>query len=266
MTVGDDTRADPGGRQAERSAAGSPPVLVADPAVGGTGLILFPRADSLPAVWVGPVRATGLEPDDVAALLAAARPCSLLPEHGEGWFGRPGLSGHRLDPGAGDPAAGRDWSPLFVPTQSEHDGRRARIEAADKAAGLRAGDRDRGGAGRRDPGPAHAGQPRPPALRRRQPGSGLPVARAGRRGPRLHRAADRGAYPAAPSDRRRIVAARRPPRSYRPRLRHHGGRRGPRLHLRQRRGLRPARRLERQHRAPRRAGAVRPGHDRRTRP
>ena len=60
----------------------------------------------------------------------------MLPEHGEGWFGRPGLSGHRLDTGAGDPAAGRDWSPLFVPTQFEHDGRRARIEAADKGAGL----------------------------------------------------------------------------------------------------------------------------------
>ena len=39
-------------------------------------------------------------------------------------------------PRARDPAAGRDWSPLFVPTQSEHDGRRARIEAADKGAGL----------------------------------------------------------------------------------------------------------------------------------
>ena len=136
MTVGDDTRADPGDLHAERTAACSAPLLVADPAVGGTGLILFPRTDSLPAAWAGPVPATGLKPNDVAALLAAARPCSLLPEHGEGWFGRPGLSGHRLNTGAGDPAAGRDWSPLFVPTQFEHDGRRARIEAADKGAGL----------------------------------------------------------------------------------------------------------------------------------
>ena len=78
----------------------------------------------------------GLEPDDAAALLAAARPCPLLPQHGEGWFGRPGLSGHRLDTGPGYPAAGRDWSPLFLPVRSEHDGRRARVEAADKAAGL----------------------------------------------------------------------------------------------------------------------------------
>jgi len=136
VTASDDIRADAGDLPAGRSAAGSPPLLVADPAAGGTGLILFPRTDSLPAAWIGPVPATGLEPDDVAELLAAARPCSLLPEHGEGWFGRPGLSGHRLDTGAGDPAAGRDWSPLFVPTQSEHDGRRARTEAADNGAGL----------------------------------------------------------------------------------------------------------------------------------
>ena len=137
MTVGDDTRADPGDPRAERSAAGSPPALVADPAAGGTGLILFPRTDSLPAAWVGPMPATGLEPDDVAALLAAARPCPLLPQQGEGWFGRPGLSGHRLGHGEGGPEAGGDWSPLFRPARSEHDGRRARVEAADKAAGLR---------------------------------------------------------------------------------------------------------------------------------
>ena len=122
--------------QAERSAAGSPFLLVAVPAAGGTGLIVFPRTDSLPVAWVGPVPAAGLEPDDAAALLAAARPCSLLPQHGEGWFGRPGLSGHRLATGPGYPAAGRDWSPLFQPVRTEHDGRRARVEAADKTAGL----------------------------------------------------------------------------------------------------------------------------------
>ena len=64
----------------------------------------------------GPVPAGGLEPGDVAALQAAARPCPLLPEHGAGWFGRPGLSGHRLDTSGGHPAAGRDWSPLFRAT------------------------------------------------------------------------------------------------------------------------------------------------------
>jgi len=136
VTVRDNTRPDLKDIQTERGAAGSPLLLAADPVAAGTGLILFPRADSLPAAWVGPVPA-GLEPGDAAALLAAARPCPLLPQHGEGWFGRPGLSGHRLDTGAGDPAAGRDWSPLFRTLRSDHDGGRARVEAADKAAGLR---------------------------------------------------------------------------------------------------------------------------------
>jgi alpha-galactosidase len=111
------------------------PRLVASPGTG-TGLILFPRAGALPSVWVGPVPATGLTPEDVAALLGPVRPCSLLPEHGAGWFGRPGLSGHRLGQGAGEPAAGRDWSPLFCPTRSEHGGHWARVESADTTAGL----------------------------------------------------------------------------------------------------------------------------------
>ena len=142
MTVGDQVRARRASpadeRPAEPGAARLRPVLVAHPdAASGTGLILFPKAGALPSVWVGPVPAAGLEPDDAAALLAAARPCSLLPQHAEGWFGRPGLSGHRLGTGAGSPvAAGRDWSPLFQPVQAEHDGIRARVEAAGKAAGL----------------------------------------------------------------------------------------------------------------------------------
>ncbi len=140
MTVGDEVRARRASpvaeRPAEPGAAGLRPVLVAHPdAPSGTGLILFPRTDSLPAVWAGPVPA-GLDPDDAAALLAAARPCPLLPQHGEGWFGRPGLSGHRLDAAADGPPAGRDWSPLFAPVRSEHDGYRAVIQAEDKAAGL----------------------------------------------------------------------------------------------------------------------------------
>jgi len=126
VTISDDARRVPG----------SPPLLVADPGAAGTGMILFPRPEALPTAWVGPF-SPGLAPGDAALLLAAAGSCTLLPEHGEGWFGRPGLTGHRLDAGAGDPAAGRDWSPLFRPAQSEHDGHRARVEAADKAAGLR---------------------------------------------------------------------------------------------------------------------------------
>ena len=102
--------------------------------------MLFPRTDALPAVWVGPA-ATAPDPRDAAALLAAGRPCPLLPEHGEGWFGRPGLAGHRLGadhrPGAGTgPAAGRDWSPLFRPGSVAAEDGRIRIDATDKDAGL----------------------------------------------------------------------------------------------------------------------------------
>jgi alpha-galactosidase len=142
VTIDDEVRARRASPAAERPAgpgeAGLRPVLVARPdAASGTGLILFPRPDALPAAWAGPVPAAGLEPDDAAALLAAVRPCPLLPQHAEGWFGRPGLSGHRLGSGPDSPVlAGRDWSPRFRPVRSEHDGTRARVEATDKTAGL----------------------------------------------------------------------------------------------------------------------------------
>lgn len=119
------------------AAAVDGPLLLAEPgAPGGTGLVLFPEPGSLPAAWAGPVPSGGLDPADVAALLAAAQPCTLLPEHGRGWFGRPGLSGHRLA-ADGLPAAGQDWSPLFRTAGIEHDGRWAAVSAGDVAAGLR---------------------------------------------------------------------------------------------------------------------------------
>jgi alpha-galactosidase len=118
------------------NAAGDPLLVVGSDPPAGTGLILFKQPGSLPAVWAGPVPAAGLDPGDAAALLAAVRPCALLPEHGLGWFGRPGLSGHRLDASEGT-AAGRDWSPVFRPTGIESDGRRAVIRAEDATAGLR---------------------------------------------------------------------------------------------------------------------------------
>src|SRR5579859_2274353 len=112
------------------------PLSIAADAPASTGLILFPRPGSLPAVWAGPLPAAGLDPADLASLLAAARPCALLPEHGRGWFGSPGLSGHRLDPSS-RPAAGRDWSPVFRPSDIESDGLRAVVRAEDATAGLR---------------------------------------------------------------------------------------------------------------------------------
>ena len=114
MTAGDDVPAEPSGRRADQTVAAARPLLVTNSDITpATGLILVPQPGSLPAAWAGPVPAGGLEPGEVATLLAAVRPCSLLPEHAAGWFGRPGLSGHRLGNGGGHPAAGRDWSPLL---------------------------------------------------------------------------------------------------------------------------------------------------------
>ncbi len=110
------------------------PVLVAAADGTGSALILFPRTDALPAAWVGPAAAAP-DPRDASALLAAVRPCPLLPEHGEGWFGRPGLAGHRLGSEA-EAAAGRDWSPLFRPSSAAVEDDRAQINAADPDAGL----------------------------------------------------------------------------------------------------------------------------------
>jgi hypothetical protein len=138
MTAGDDIRAEPSGLPADPAVAAAGPLLVTtSPLTPRTGLILFPQPGSLPAAWAGPVPPGGLEPGDVAALQSAVRPCPLLPEHGTGWFGRPGLSGHRLDTSGGHPAAGRDWPPLFRAARPEYGARRARVEAEDSGAGLR---------------------------------------------------------------------------------------------------------------------------------
>jgi alpha-galactosidase len=129
MTAGDHAVA--GSRESD-------PFLVAQPdGASRTGLILFPRPGALPAAWAGPVPVMGIDPADAARLLGAGQPCPLLPEHGAGWFGRPGLSGHRLQADGGPPAAGRDWSPLFRPARCSRDGTRARIEGEDAVAGLR---------------------------------------------------------------------------------------------------------------------------------
>ncbi len=71
----------------------------------------------------------------MAALLAAARPGALLPEHGLGWFGRPGLpvTGWAMAPVRPPGGTGRRAQPTSVGC----DGCRARVEAADATAGLR---------------------------------------------------------------------------------------------------------------------------------
>jgi alpha-galactosidase len=115
---------------------GPVPFLISSLDGTGTGLVVMPRAEALPFVWAGPV-AGGLDPAAVAAAVSPERAGPLLPEHGTGWFGRPGLSGYRVDTAGGDVVTGRDWSPLFRPVRTVHDGSTARIEAADPTAGLR---------------------------------------------------------------------------------------------------------------------------------
>jgi alpha-galactosidase len=124
------------GLDADRGPAPLPrPFLLAVPGPGPrTGLVLLPRADAMPAVvWAGPVPGAGLDPAAVAGLADATWHCALLPEHAGGWFGRPGLSGHRL---GRKPVAGRDWSPRFRPVRVTQDGPEARLEGADDVAGL----------------------------------------------------------------------------------------------------------------------------------
>ena len=59
-------------------------------------------------------------------------------EHGEGWFGRPGLSGHRLNTSRRPPGR-RAGLVAAVPARASPSttGRRARVEAEDATAGLR---------------------------------------------------------------------------------------------------------------------------------
>lgn len=90
----------------------------------GVGLVLDTRGARLPRVVHWGADLGELTADDLAALVDAGdpaafvvpnsldepRPVALLPEHSEGWPGRPGLSGHR---------AGRDWSTRFDVSAAE---------------------------------------------------------------------------------------------------------------------------------------------------
>jgi alpha-galactosidase len=156
----------PGSAGSDSAAPGSTaapstsPLLVAlPPGAARTGLLVIPRPDGLPDAWVGLAAAMewpgaappgaappgasqpdagrdGLDPAAAEQAGAAAARCGLLPEHASGWYGRPGLAGHRLaGPGAG-PAAGRDWSPLFGAVRVTGDGTSAQVEAEDRVAGL----------------------------------------------------------------------------------------------------------------------------------
>jgi alpha-galactosidase len=116
----------------------SEPFLIALPGPAArTGLLVIPQPVALPEVWAGALTAGPLDPAEAAQAAGAGQACGLLPEHAAGWYGRPGLSGHRLGRRGGRPVAGRDWSPLFRPAGLRHEGPSARIEAEDPVAGLR---------------------------------------------------------------------------------------------------------------------------------
>jgi alpha-galactosidase len=60
-------------------------------------------------VGSGSALATATERTIVHGGLDVVAPCSILPQHAEGWPGRPGLQGHRQ--------GGRDWAPWFSGTR-----------------------------------------------------------------------------------------------------------------------------------------------------
>jgi alpha-galactosidase len=117
--------------------SGLPWLLDYPAAAARTGLVVAAQADTMPVVaWVGAVPEGGLDPAMVAAVTDRTWPCALLPEHATRWFGRPGLSGHRLGRSGGHPAAGRDWSAHFRPAGVDRRDSQVCIEGVDQVAGL----------------------------------------------------------------------------------------------------------------------------------
>ena len=115
----------------------------------GVSVVLDCRGPSLPEVLHWGTDLGELDGKFLGAAVVAATPplasgsldvphrVSLVPEHSGGWFGLPGLRGHR---------AGTDWSPRFVLTsveigaaQPSTTGGRLTIHSTDAAAGHRDG-------------------------------------------------------------------------------------------------------------------------------
>lgn len=83
----------------------------------------------------GAALATATERTIVHGGLDVVAPCSMLPQHAEGWLGRPGLQGHRQ--------GGRDWAPRFSGSRAVHlehgaagNGGTIEVESRDDVAGL----------------------------------------------------------------------------------------------------------------------------------
>ncbi|MFJ9884755.1 alpha-galactosidase [Streptomyces sp. NPDC091287] len=106
-----------------------------------TRLLLQQSSTALPSVvWCG--TASGAEgaavwsAKDAERAAGAQSAVPLLPEHWRGWFGRPGLSGHRLAGTGGEPPTGRDWAPAFSLDRARVEGAVLTMEAHDTVAGL----------------------------------------------------------------------------------------------------------------------------------
>ncbi|BEP14747.1 alpha-galactosidase [Acidothermaceae bacterium B102] len=103
-----------------------PAHLIGSP--GSTGIVLVELPDRLPGVaWFGVV-APDLTADAVVEL--APERVALLPEASHGWYGRPGLVGHR------GPQAPAGWSTWFRPLRADVGPSHAVLLAADETAGL----------------------------------------------------------------------------------------------------------------------------------
>jgi alpha-galactosidase len=94
--------------------------------------VVLDTSTGVPAIvhWGAPLG----DVDPASVVTAAARtvthgsldviaPVTVVPEHGSGWQGRPGLAGNR--PG------GRAWSPRFTTESVRHDGTAVEVDGID---------------------------------------------------------------------------------------------------------------------------------------
>lgn len=106
---------------------------------GGVSLVLACPPDRLPEVLHWGADLGDLDSSELLALAALGEPLlenttdvpvrlGVLPEHGAGWMGTPGVIGHR---------AGCDWSPLFTDVRYEVAGTDLRVAAVDPVTRLR---------------------------------------------------------------------------------------------------------------------------------
>ena len=103
----------------------------------GVSLVLDLRGGGLPSVVHWGADLGELDEDGLAALAAAPartansidspQPVAIVPEHSTGWFGRPGLTGHR---------GGRSWSARFAVESVEAGDNRVTVLARDETAEL----------------------------------------------------------------------------------------------------------------------------------